>query len=148
MTQLIKLRKRYIDLPKSKRESLFDWTLGSIKKRFKESGLDFNETTFGVASVVKGSIKDGIFNIDEKAENKDPYIKDKQFECVAFSKDMIRDIQIARRAVKGDFSALSEQSFFYEKATIEDIIDEVCDINTLTDNYYKELVKTQPLIAD
>lgn len=176
MTQLIKLRKRYIDLSKNERtkklvhkvdkdgnlvykvdkdgnktpvmEPLFDWTLSSVKKRFKEYGLDFNETTFGVASVVRGSIKDGIFNIDEKAENKDPYIKDKQFECISFSKDMIRDIQIARRSAKGDFSILSEQSFFYEKATIEDLIDEVCDINTLTDNYYKELVKTQPLIAD
>ena len=50
--------------------------------------------------------------------------------------------------MNGDFSALSEQSFFYEKATIEDLIDEVCDINTLTDNYYKELVKTNPIIAD
>jgi hypothetical protein len=148
MTQLIKLRKRYIDLPKSERGSLFDWTLGSIKKRFKESGLDFNETTFGVSSIVRGSIKDGIFNMDEKAEDKNPYIEDKRFECVVFSKDMIRDIQIARRTVNGDFSALSEQSFFYEKATIEDLIDEVCDINTLTDNYYKELVKTNPIIAD
>jgi hypothetical protein len=133
MSQLIRLRKKYLDLPVSARENEFDWTLGSIKKRFREEGLSFNETTFGISGKVKGSVMEGT---------------DITFDCVLFSKDMVRDFQIARHAVNGDFRALQEQSFFYEKAFIEDLIDEVCDINTLTDGYYKELIRIEPRIKE
>ena len=126
MSQLAKKRYEYLHIPIDKRTSKFDWTLKSIKQRFKESNLDFNETTFGIEAVIKGAAK-----TDTKYE----------FECVQFAKDMVRDMQIAKKAVKGDFTALKEQSFYYERTFIQDLISENCDINTLTDAYFKEMLK-------
>ena len=53
---------------------------------------------------------------------------------------MIRDFQIARSAVSGDFSLLKKQSRMYEKFFIQDMIAEQCHIDTVTDLYFKELV--------
>lgn len=52
---------------------------------------------------------------------------------------MVRDFQIAKNAIKGNFKPLAEQSSYYEKTFIQDLISEVCDINTITDNYFKEM---------
>lgn len=123
MSQLIKKRHEYLKLDIKDRDGKFDWTLSSVKKKFKERGLDFNETTFGISAKVKGSINDGKF----------------EFECVQFAKDMVRDFQIAKNAIKGNFKPLAEQSSYYEKTFIQDLISEVCDINTITDNYFKEM---------
>ena len=149
MSQLIKLRYAYLNPPIANadkktedeiraekrllRKDKFDWTLSSIKEQFREKGLDFNETTYGISATVKGVIEDA---------------KIGSFECVQFPKDMVRDFQIARRAVNDDYKALERQSFLYEKSFIEDLIDEVCDINTTTDNYFKELCKTNTMMQD
>lgn len=144
MSQLIRLRYTYLNPPivdadkKSDaeiraekilyREGKFDWTLSSVKNQFREKGLDFNETTYGIEATVKGVIEDA---------------KIGSFQCVQFPKDIVREFQIARRAVAGDYRLLEQQSFLYEKTFIEDLIDEVCDINTTTDNYFKEMCRTQ-----
>lgn len=132
MSQLIRLRYAYLSTPKAEKSGKFDWTLGSIKKQFRDSGLDFNETTFGVTSTVKSIIEGKLQEID----------------CVIFPKDMVKDMQIARNVVNGDYTSLAKQSFMYEKAMIEDMIDEVCDINILTDTYYKQLHSENAMIQN
>ena len=118
-TQLIKNRWKYLQ---SKTGD--DWTLSFVKNSFRKAKLDFNESTFGVTAKVKGSVEKRI----------------EPFDCVQFPKDMIRDFQIARSAVSGDFSLLEKQSRMYEKFFIQDIIAEQCHIDTITDLYFKELV--------
>lgn len=121
--QLIKNRWKYLQTKTGD-----DWTLSFVKKSFKKAKLDFNESTFGVTAKVKGSVEKRI----------------ESFDCVQFPKDMIRDFQIARGAVSGDFSLLEKQSRMYEKFFIQDMIAEQCHIDTVTDLYFKELVgKTQ-----
>ena len=132
MSQLIRLRHAYLSTPKAEKSGKFDWTLSSIKKQFRDSGLDFNETTFGVTSTVKSIIEGKLQEID----------------CVIFPKDMVKDMQIARNVVNGDYASLVKQSFMYEKAMIEDMIDEVCDINILTDTYYKQLHSENAMIQN
>jgi len=61
---------------------------------------------------------------------------------------MVKDMQIARNVVNGDYTSLAKQSFMYEKAMIEDMIDEVCDINILTDTYYKQLHSENAMIQN
>ena len=94
---------------------------------------DFNETTFGISAKVKGSLDGSLKSMDS-------------FDCVQFPKDMFRDIQIARKAANNDFGLLKEQSDYYEKTLICDLISERCDINTTTDNYFKELLVKQPAL--
>lgn len=157
MAQLIKLRYQYLHPPietyttnslrekvlKSKseiqkeiddyRKGRIDWTLSSVKNVFRKKRVDFNETTFGVSAKVKGSLDGALKGMDA-------------FDCVQFPKDMFRDIQIARKAVNNDFDLLKEQSDYYEKTFICDLISERCDINTTTDNYFKELLIKQPAL--
>lgn len=129
MSQLARKRYEYLQLSKAERKGKFDWTLSSVKKRFKQEGLDFNETTFGIEAPILG-------NLYGKSIEK--------FNCVQFPKDMVRDFQIAKRIAAGgenEFELLKKQSDTYERYFIQDLISENCDINTITDNYFKHLIK-------